>query len=84
MTTISTHSHSPSSKQTAFIVFLIAIAWVVTYNLIQPLANWIAYYLLAQPQGSHLGESLAFFIYDVPKILLLLSGMIFIISIIQF
>ncbi len=30
--------------------------------------------------GSHLGESVTFFLYDVPKILLLLSGMIFVIS----
>lgn len=56
------------------------IAWLAAYNIIQPLANWIAYNLLAQPQGSHLGESLAFFFYDVPKILLLLGGMIFLIS----
>lgn len=52
-------------------------------HVIQPLANWIAYGLLSLPQGSHLGESLAFFFYDVPKILLLLSGMIFFISLLQ-
>ena len=51
--------------------------------MIQPLADWIAYGLLSLPQGSHLGESLAFFFYDVPKILLLLSGMIFLISLVQ-
>lgn len=60
-----------------------AITWLVAYNIIQPLANWIAYELLSLPQGSHLGESLAFFFYDVPKILLLLSGMIFLISLLQ-
>lgn len=56
------------------------IAWLAAYNIIQPLANWIAYGLLAQSQGSHLGDSLAFFFYDVPKIILLLGGMIFLIS----
>ncbi len=35
------------------------------------------------PKGSQLGESLAFFFYDVPKLLLLLSGMIFVISLLQ-
>ena len=43
-------------------------------------------YLFAVPDlkpGSHLGESVAFFLYDVPKILLLLVGMIFLISIIR-
>lgn len=62
---------------------VIVIAWFALYNLIQPLANWITYSLLRIQSGSHLGESLAFFLYDVPKILLLLSGMIFLISILR-
>jgi hypothetical protein len=47
------------------------------------LANWLAYGLLGLAQDSQLGESLAFFLYDVPKILLLLSGMVFLISFIR-
>lgn len=57
-----------------------AAAWLVAYNLIQPLADWLAYGLLGLARGSHLGEAVAFFLYDVPKILLLLSGMIFAIT----
>ncbi len=60
-----------------------AFAWLVAYNVIQPLADWISYGLLSLPQDSRLGQSLAFFFYDVPKILLLLSGMIFLISLLQ-
>jgi uncharacterized membrane protein YraQ (UPF0718 family) len=60
-----------------------AIAWLAAYNVIQPLADWIAYGLLSLSQDSPLGQSLAFFFYDVPKILLLLSGMIFLISLLQ-
>ena len=62
---------------------LVALAWFAAYNIIQPFADWIAYGLLSLPQDSHLGEALAFFFYDVPKILLLLSGMIFLISLLQ-
>jgi uncharacterized protein len=62
---------------------LIIVLWFMLYNLIQPLANWITYSLLRLETGSHLGESIAFFLYDVPKILLLLSGMIFLISILR-
>jgi uncharacterized protein len=57
--------------------------WFVAYTLIQPLANWITFSLLGLQKGSQLGEAVAFFLYDVPKILLLLSGMIFLISIIR-
>ena len=62
---------------------LVAIVWLVAYNLIQPLANWISYEALQLPHESRLGEALAFFLYDVPKILLLLSGMVFLISLIR-
>jgi uncharacterized membrane protein YraQ (UPF0718 family) len=65
------------------LVALATVVWIVLYNVIQPFANWLAYGLIALPQGSHLGESLAFFFYDVPKIILLLGGMIFLITILR-
>ncbi len=83
MTTISTNSKTSSSKQLISYTALLAVAWAVVYNLIQPLANWLSYTWLGLEHDSRLGESLAFFFYDVPKILLLLSGMIFAISIIR-
>ena len=72
------------SKINIFILLaLITAAWFAVYNLIQPLADWIAYRALELTKGSHLGDAVAFFLYDVPKILLLLAGMIFLISIIR-
>jgi len=62
---------------------LLTVAWFVAYNVIQPLAEWISYSVLNLTKGSQLGDAVAFFLYDVPKILLLLSGMIFLITIIR-
>ncbi len=79
-------SDSPSQRGDARVwglVLLAAVIWVALYNVIQPLANWIAYGLFGLPEGSHLGESLAFFFYDVPKIVLLLGGMIFLITVLR-
>jgi uncharacterized protein len=80
-------SHPQPRKESQWhmvgLLLLITAVWVAAYQLIQPLADWIAYTALNLPQGSHLGEAVAFFLYDVPKILLLLSGMIFVISIIR-
>ncbi len=73
----------PSQTRILALITLVAIAWFAAYNLIQPLANWIAYTALALPTGSHLGDAVAFFLYDVPKILLLLSGMVFLISVLR-
>lgn len=64
-------------------VGIAAMVWYVAYTLLQPAADFLAYEILRLEHDSHLGESVAFFLYDVPKILLLLSGMIFIITIIR-
>ena len=83
MTTLTSPSVSQPNKRTFFILAVAVVFWLAAYNLIQPLANWIAYEALGLAADSHLGESLAFFLYDVPKILLLLSGMVFLISIVR-
>ncbi|GAB4495400.1 MAG: permease [Anaerolineales bacterium] len=70
---------NPDVRSWGLVVLATAI-WFALYNVIQPFADWLAYGLLALPQGSHLGESLAFFFYDVPKIILLLGGMVFLIT----
>ncbi|MHB8088295.1 MAG: permease [Anaerolineaceae bacterium] len=80
--TLSQPSQAPKLRM-GLLLGVIVAAWFAVYNLIQPLANWITYSLLRLQTGSHLGESVAFFLYDVPKILLLLSGMIFLISILR-
>jgi len=64
-------------------VGLLALVWYAAYSATLPLADWLTYSLLGLSSGSHLGESVAFFFYDVPKILLLLSGMIFLISFVR-
>jgi hypothetical protein len=57
-----------------------ALLWWIAWQNLPQLADWLTYGLLGMATDSHLGESVAFFLYDVPKILLLLSGMIFVVS----
>lgn len=79
------YPHSSQWPQLRMILLLgvIVAAWFALYNLIQPFADWLTYTLLHLQTGSHLGQSVDFFLYDVPKIMLLLSGMIFLISILR-
>ena len=60
-----------------------AIAWWFAWINLQPLADWITYSLIGLPPTSALGSAVAFFLYDVPKILLLLTGMIFLVTTIR-
>ena len=64
-------------------VALAALVWIVAYTNIEALADWLTYGLLGLAPDSHLGTSVAFFLYDVPKILLLLSGMIYLITLLR-
>jgi uncharacterized membrane protein YraQ (UPF0718 family) len=61
----------------------VALAWWLAYTILQPLAEAVTFDWVGLPRGSHLGEAVAFFLYDVPKILLLLAGMIFLITILR-
>jgi uncharacterized protein len=61
----------------------IAVLWWAAYSVLLPVSQWLTYSVLGLERGSQLGESVAFFLYDVPKILLLLAGMIFLIGIVR-
>ena len=62
------------------VVTLGAAAWLAAWFVNLPAANWIAYDVLALQEGSHLGDAVAFFLLDVPKVLLLLTGIVTLVS----
>lgn len=70
-------------RRAFLLVGALAVVWVVVYNNLQSIADWVTFALIGLDPHSAIGEAVNFFIYDVPKILLLLSGMIFLITTIQ-
>jgi hypothetical protein len=85
---MATHTHSllPATKldRRDFTMFGTAlVVWWIIFDNLQSVADFITYRLLSLNAESHVGQSLNFFIYDVPKILLLLSGMIFLITLLR-
>jgi uncharacterized membrane protein YraQ (UPF0718 family) len=60
-----------------------ALLWVILWSQLQNLADWLTYKVIELTPDTHFAESVNFFLYDVPKILLLLTGMIFIVTIIR-
>ncbi len=82
-TIIPLHVAEPPLWRVLALVGLAAAAWLVAWLNIERLAGWLTYDLAGLAEGSHLGESLAFFLYDVPKILLLLAGMIFLVTLLR-
>jgi uncharacterized membrane protein YraQ (UPF0718 family) len=76
----------PSRGSTAGVYLslgMAALAWGAAYRILQPLADWLVYSAFGLARGSRFGDAAAFFLYDTPKILLLLSGMIFLVSLLR-
>jgi uncharacterized membrane protein YraQ (UPF0718 family) len=53
---------------------------VIVWSQLQNLADWLTFEVIGLMPETHLGESINFFLYDVPKILMLLAGMIFLVT----
>lgn len=57
--------------------------WIVIYMNLKPLTDWLVDDLLKLTAGKHLTEALRFFIFEVPKVLMLLVLIIFAVGIIR-
>jgi len=54
--------------------------WLAAYSSVEPLSRWLAFDLLGLDAASSAGHAVQFFLYDTPKILLLLVFMIYVIG----
>ncbi len=80
MTTIALRRTRPPLR---LVVFIAVVGWLAAWFAAAPLAAWFAFDLLGLQPGSHLGETVAFFAYDVPKVLLLLLGIVTTVTLIR-
>jgi uncharacterized membrane protein YraQ (UPF0718 family) len=51
-------------------------AWFVVYGQLKPFSEWAVAHMPLRP-GSHAAEAITFFIYDTPKVLMLLTLVVF-------
>lgn len=57
--------------------------WWTIYRFLPDISSWLTYRLLWIKQGSHLGASVEFFLYDTPKVMMLLFLIVFCVGIIR-
>ncbi|WP_417913838.1 permease [Candidatus Electronema sp. JM] len=57
--------------------------WYLLYSLLLPFSHFFAYTLLGLQQDSHLGAAVQFFVYDTPKVMLLLMLIVFAVGIVR-
>ncbi len=59
------------------------LAWVALYAALGPLSRWLAYTVLRASPSTHFGSALEFFIFDTPKVLMLLTLVVFVVGVIR-
>ncbi|MBI5578383.1 MAG: permease [Deltaproteobacteria bacterium] len=65
-------------------VFIATLAaWWLVYQSLLPVARYLTYDLIGLTPGSHLADAVEFFIYDTPKVLMLLTIVVFGVGIIN-
>ncbi len=78
-----------NKNQTGFMVSSLVLGtgviylWWIIYKSLPGLSAWLTYDLLPVQPGSHFGASLEFFLYDTPKVMMLLFLVVFGVGIIR-
>ena len=62
---------------------VLAAGWWAGYSSLAPLAHWLTYRVFGLAVGSHLANSVGFFVFEVPKVLLLLVLVVFGVGIVR-
>lgn len=72
-----------SSKGKIILPLLLIPIWYIIYHYLQPFTEWFVFSALGMTKGEHLAETIWFFIFEFPKVLLLLTLIIFFVGIIR-
>jgi len=78
LTSMTDHAPSAGPSTAKWIGWTVAalIIWGVVYSQLVPFSDWVVASSGVDP-GSHLGEAVSFFAYDTPKVLMLLTLVMF-------
>ena len=68
---------SPSRSFYALLGVIGIIAWWLVYSRLLPAARYLTYDLFDVARGTQLGAAVEFFLYDTPKVLMLLTLVVF-------
>lgn len=71
-----------SSRQLVLGLFGLVV-WYVVYKQLLPFSHFFSYGLFGFEKGSHLGEAIQFFVYDTPKVMMLLTLIVFAVGILR-
>jgi uncharacterized protein len=68
---------------TVLVVLVVAATWWAIYRSLEPLAKWLTHDLLSMATGSRLDSAVEFFLFEAPKVLMLLTVVVFGVGIVR-
>lgn len=82
MNTLTAPSKPWPLRQPVVFLVLAAVVWLAIYKVLDPVSE-VLVAALPVDRNSHLGGALQFFLYDAPKVLMLLTGVVFVMGMIN-
>lgn len=78
---------SRKEVKTTLLVWVVGVTlsialWILVYSQLVPFADWVIT-LFGLTRDTRLGETVHFFFYDTPKVLMLLVGVVFLMGVVQ-
>jgi uncharacterized protein len=70
------------SRRIIFPLFLLPV-WFLIYHFLKPATDWLIDDFFKMNSGAHMTEALRFLIFEIPKVLLLLTLIIFLVGIVR-
>jgi uncharacterized protein len=70
-------------KTNIWLPFALLPIWYIIYHNLQPVTNWLIDTVFGMTKGAHLTEALRFFVFEFPKVMMLLTLIIFLVGIIR-
>lgn len=72
-----------SLKTNIWVPVLLLPVWYIIYHNLQPVTSWLIDPVFGMTEGAHLTEAIRFFIFEFPKVMMLLTLIIFLVGIIR-
>lgn len=82
MNTLTAPSKPWPLRQPVVFLVLAAVVWLAIYKVLDPASEALVA-ALPVDRNSHLGGALQFFLYDAPKVLMLLTGVVFVMGMVN-
>ena len=70
-------------KKNFWLPVILLPVWYIIYHNLQPLTDWLVDSVFRMTKGTHITETLRFFVFEFPKVMMLLTLIIFCVGIIR-